>query len=134
MVRAICRFRVAGRQRISEQMIRYRSYLGVFLALLLALTGQSMAVARGTPNAAGQIVMCTGTGPTVVSVDDTGQPVGPPYICPDFATSLFAATYLPPAVPVRPLTRALVLPLPARTLVVSLKAPSASARGPPDQA
>ncbi len=111
-----------------------RSYLGVFLALLLALTGQSMAVARGMPNAAGEIVLCTGSGPTVRLVDATGQPVGPPHICPDFAASLFAVAQVPPPTVARPLTRALALRPPARIAAVSLDVPHASARGPPGRA
>ena len=111
-----------------------RSYLGVFLALMLALTGQSMAVARGMPGAAGEIVLCTGTGPMVVSVDATGQPVGPPHICPDFAALLFAVAHQPPLNLARPLTRAMSLRPPACIAAISREAPNATARGPPVRA
>ncbi|UYV36683.1 hypothetical protein N4R57_17045 [Rhodobacteraceae bacterium D3-12] len=68
-----------------------RSYIALFLALMLAFTGQSMAVARGMPDATGQIVLCTGSGPLVISVDANGQPTGAAHICPDFAAALFVA-------------------------------------------
>lgn len=58
---------------------------------MLTFTGHSMAVARGMPDANGQIVLCTGTGPVVVLVDENGQPMGTPHICPDYAASLIAA-------------------------------------------
>ena len=68
-----------------------RSYLALALAFVLILTGQSMALARTAPGPDGQIVLCTGTGPVAVLVDDQGQPVGPSHICPDCALSLFQA-------------------------------------------
>ena len=111
-----------------------RSYLGVFLALVLALTGQSMAVARGMPDAAGTIVLCTGTGPMVVSVDDQGQPVGPPHICPDFAAMLFAFAAAAPLDLLRPPGRVEALVSLEQVGAVSLRRRAAMARGPPDAA
>lgn len=72
-----------------------RTYLAVSLALMLALTGQSLAVARGTTGPADQIALCTGTGPVMVYVDENGTPTGPPVLCPDFALNLLAAVALP---------------------------------------
>jgi hypothetical protein len=108
-----------------------RPYLGFFLALLLALTGQSMVVARGMPDAAGNIVLCTGSGPMVVSVDENGQPVGAPHICPDFAASLFAFTPEQPMVLQRPLGRVEALRLASGIGAMSQQRPTAMARGPP---
>ncbi|MRU16279.1 hypothetical protein FDP25_12625 [Roseovarius sp. A21] len=68
-----------------------RTYLGFALALLLALTSQTMAVARGAPAPVGQAVLCTGTGPVTVLVDADGQPTGQVHICPDCALGLFNA-------------------------------------------
>ena len=68
-----------------------RLFAGLLLALLLGLTGQSMAVARGAPPPVGVMVLCTGAGPLRVLVDETGAPVGPMHICPDCALSLFDA-------------------------------------------
>lgn len=60
----------------------------LLLALMLALTSQSMAVARGAAAASGKIVLCTGAGPVAVYVDAQGQPTGAPHICPDSALNV----------------------------------------------
>lgn len=52
-----------------------------------------MAVARGLPGPAGQMVICTGTGPVMVSVDENGAPTGPAHICPEAALSLIQAAF-----------------------------------------
>lgn len=70
-----------------------RSFTALSLAFLLALTGQSMAVARGAPGPAGQMVICTGTGPIMVSVDESGAPTGPAHICPEAALSLIQLAF-----------------------------------------
>ena len=62
-----------------------RPLSSLLLALMLALTGQSMAVARGAAAATGQMVICTGTGPVAVYTDAEGAPTSAPYICPDAA-------------------------------------------------
>lgn len=66
------------------------------LALLLLVTSQSMAVARGTmKDASGAMVLCTGTGPITVLTDENGQPIGPNHICPDCAMSVMAGLAAP---------------------------------------
>ncbi|APE42411.1 hypothetical protein BOO69_02505 [Sulfitobacter alexandrii] len=65
-----------------------RTLSSLLLALLLALTSQSMAVARGSAAATGQMVLCTGTGPLAVYVDAQGQPTQAPHICPDSALNV----------------------------------------------
>jgi len=78
-----------------------RIYLALTLVAIMVLTSQSMAVARGmATNAAGQIVLCTGTGPVSVYVDEDGQPTRPPHICPDCALHLLAAVAAPDIAPV----------------------------------
>lgn len=68
--------------------IRVKNTLGLILALLIALTSSSMAVARGQMyDATGAIVLCTGAGPTSVLVDREGQPVEQAPLCPDGAFS-----------------------------------------------
>ncbi|GIT86833.1 hypothetical protein ROBYS_18490 [Roseobacter sp. OBYS 0001] len=57
--------------------------LGVLVSLLLIATGHSMAMARGAAAATGQMVICTGAGPTTVYTDAGGAPTGAPHICPD---------------------------------------------------
>ncbi|WP_294613393.1 hypothetical protein [uncultured Roseovarius sp.] len=61
------------------------------LCLLMALTSQTMAVARGAASPVGTMVLCTGTGPVTVMVDANGQPTGTAHICPDCALGLFHA-------------------------------------------
>ena len=73
----------------------FRTYLGFALVLLLLLTSQSMAVARGARGAVGLTELCTGSGPVMVQVDDTGAPVGPPHFCPDYALTLLVDASAP---------------------------------------
>ncbi|QIZ80555.1 hypothetical protein [Thalassovita gelatinovora] len=108
-----------------------RSYLALVLAALLTLTGQSMAVARGMPNAAGEIVLCTGFGPISVLVDQNGQPVGKPHICPDYALSLFALHEGPPLQFLRPLGQVVTLQIETGRVVAMGDIVPATARGPP---
>lgn len=65
-----------------------RSLSTLLLALMLALTGQGMAVARGASAATGQIVLCTGAGPVAIYVDAQGKPTTAPHICPDSALNV----------------------------------------------
>lgn len=60
-------------------------------ALLMALvivTAQGAAHARGMADPAGKMVICTGTGPVMVYMDEDGQPTQAPHLCPEFALSL----------------------------------------------
>ncbi|MDX1780615.1 MAG: hypothetical protein R3256_04770 [Thalassovita sp.] len=98
---------------------------------MLTLTGQSMAVARGMPNAEGEIVLCTGTGPVSVLVDKDGAPVGPPHICPDCALTLFALHDQPPVQVMRPLGQVFVLRIDVGRSMSAGEAVPATARGPP---
>ena len=76
-------------------MIHLRSYLAFLLVVVMVLTSQSMALARGSVMSAGQIVLCTGTGPVLVDVDKDGQPITPPHFCPDCALTVLAAVAAP---------------------------------------
>ncbi|WP_259968914.1 hypothetical protein [Leisingera caerulea] len=60
-----------------------RICLGLFLALTVALSAHSAAARQGERDAAGRMVICTGTGPVTIYVDSEGQPVKPPHHCPD---------------------------------------------------
>lgn len=60
-----------------------RIFFGLILALTVALTAHSAAARQGERDAAGRIVICTGTGPVAIYVDSEGQPVTPPHSCPD---------------------------------------------------
>ncbi len=105
--------------------------LGAILALVLILTGQSMAVMRMMPGPTGEMVLCTGTGPITVLTDENGQPVGPPHICPDCAMSMMAAHWDTPTQPLRPMARHVPLRPGTMALPRTAAAPSAQARGPP---
>ncbi|KPP87050.1 MAG: hypothetical protein HLUCCO07_15100 [Rhodobacteraceae bacterium HLUCCO07] len=113
---------------------RFRPFLGLMLAAILALTGQSMAVARGMSDVAGHIVLCTGTGPVTVLVDGNGQPVGPSHICPDCALSHFALAGTMPQVVARPLGKGIRLRPDGAARAISSVGPVARARGPPADA
>lgn len=67
-------------------MVRSRSLSGVLLALVLAITSVTMAVARGHAAAAAggtEMVICTGYGLVKVTLDAEGNPTGPVHPCPD---------------------------------------------------
>ncbi|WP_299643623.1 hypothetical protein [uncultured Ruegeria sp.] len=109
-------------------LIRILPYV---LSLLLVLTGQGLAVSRGMDRAVGQMVLCTGTGPVVVYMDEDGQPTAPPHYCPDYALSLMGAVAV--AHPTMPVAPKQAQPSPLRHLVnqIALPVPGSPARAPP---
>lgn len=72
-------------------MKRTSHILSLLLAVVIALTAQSAALARTMPDATGQMVICTGTGPVMMYFDAEGEPTAPPHICPDYALSIVVA-------------------------------------------
>lgn len=72
-----------------------RLLLSLALTLLLAFTSLGMAVARGQHRGMEQVVICSGPGVVMVTLDAQGNPVGPASLCPDGALSLFLALDLP---------------------------------------
>ncbi|WP_052245167.1 hypothetical protein [Halocynthiibacter namhaensis] len=64
-----------------------RAIFAYLLSALIIMTSGTMAVARGHTMAAGQIVICTGYGMKLITVDSDNQPVGPVQYCPDCALS-----------------------------------------------
>ena len=104
---------------------------GFLIVLLLVLTGQSLALVRGQAAPMGQAVICTGTGPVIVYLDENGQPTGPPRYCPDFAMHGFdmVAAIVSVSPDIRRLARV------PETFVGAILAgqagPAAVARGPP---
>lgn len=106
-------------------------FLPYALSLLLVLTGQGLAMSRGMDNAVGQMVLCTGTGPVVVYMDENGQPTAPPHYCPDYAISLLGAVAV--AQPVLPAAPEQAQPAPLRHLgnQIALPVPATPARAPP---
>lgn len=67
------------------------------LALILVLTAQSMAVARGAAAAVGQMELCVGQGVVQVPIDADGNPTTAPHVCPDCAFAGLQAIPQPPA-------------------------------------
>lgn len=113
-------------------MMRLLSLLhGLTLCLLLVLTGQALAIARGAPLPVGQVELCTGSGPVMVSIGADGAPVTPPHYCPEGVLSLLqAVAALEWAAPVRTLTRVVAEPV-APWRAPSLRRAVARSRGPP---
>ncbi|NOC84306.1 hypothetical protein [Ruegeria sp. HKCCD6428] len=106
-------------------------FLPYVLSLLLVLTGQGLAVSRGMDRAVGQMVLCTGTGPVVVYMDENGQPTAPPHYCPDYALSLMGAVAVAlPPMPMAP-ERAQIAPLRHLVNQIALPVPGTPARAPP---
>lgn len=68
-----------------------RPFVAICLAVILAATSLTMAVARGQTRIAGELVLCTGYGISTVTVDANGEPTGPVHICPDMVLGLMAA-------------------------------------------
>lgn len=112
-------------------MTALRSYLFAFTVLCLVLTSQTMAMARGAQGPAGQVVLCTGTGPVTVLIDAEGQPTGPVHICPDCALGLFDAPSLDQDEIAQPLTPGKITVLPDDLSPDSLNQAVVRARGPP---
>jgi hypothetical protein len=77
-------------------MALLRTYLAAILSAALVLAAFGGASARMMRSATGQMVICTGTGPAVIYVDDAGQPAKPPHPCPD-CISLTLETGLVPS-------------------------------------
>ncbi len=108
-----------------------RPLAGLLLALVLSLTAQSMAVARGAAPATGVMVLCLGGTVQPVLVDESGAPVAPRHICPDCALSLLlAVAETPPATRERLWTRQAPRAAPRQVRDSRWRA-AASARGPP---
>lgn len=108
-----------------------RTYLALALSLTLVLTGNAMAQARTMTSPTGELVLCTGTGPMVIMVDENGQPTGKPHICPDCALSLLTGFSNPLATPERVLTGGERLRFTHVSTPPRLRIMRATARGPP---
>jgi hypothetical protein len=67
-----------------------RSTVHLALALLLALTSQTLASARGQVMVVGVVVICSGGQLVTLHVDASGQPVEAPHVCPDCALHALA--------------------------------------------
>ena len=112
-------------------MKRLRQYIALLLAAALLMTGHSAAASRFAPDATGQVILCTGSGPVSVYVDENGEPTGAPHICPDCITHLLDLVQDPSALTAPHATaRQTALVAPRAQCDVG-SAPVARARAPP---
>ena len=65
------------------------SFSAVVLSLILVVTAQGMAFARGQAPAEGQLILCTGQGAVMIFTDADGRPTSPPQLCVDGMQALF---------------------------------------------
>lgn len=103
----------------------------LLLALILALTSLTMAVARGQTRLAEAVVICTGAGVTTITVDQDGHPVQQVHLCPDMVLGLMAALDTPTPDLMRPETRVESLTARHPGHGADQAAPRPRARGPP---
>ena len=113
-------------------MTLLRPLSGLLLALLMALTSVTMAVARGQPPMGDPVEICGGYGQVFVTLDASGQPAAPRHSCPECLGGVTALD-LPAitAAPKRPQSLARAAFAPLTVIASSLPPPQASARGPP---
>ena len=109
--------RAGPRYTVSMTLCRCLSALA--LSLMLAITSQAMALARGHAAPVGQVVLCIAGGLATVMVDAQSNPTGPAHICPDAVQHLadgpgLAAPLAQPATRLAALEFAPARALPAR--------------------
>ena len=112
-------------------MTGFRSLTALTLALMLALTSLTLAVARGQAPALGTIILCSGAGMQALPVDADGNPTGPPHVCPDGVTALASVEMAAPGLPVRQRRDGDRLTVVRRVALAGLHVTAAQARGPP---
>lgn len=105
--------------------------VNAILVVLLILTGQSMAIARGAAGPAGQMELCTGTGPVMVYVDADGNPIETPRYCPEGAMAVLLGIDVPAPMlaPPTAVRRALTLTETPQIAHAAVRTPQA--RAPP---
>lgn len=105
--------------------------LRAFLIVVLLLTSQGLAAARGQSQVAGEMVLCAGGELVTVLVNDQDEPVEHVMVCPDMALNLMSAIAV--FIPQPALTETLlVLSGDAHESVpAGREAPMAQARDPP---
>ncbi|MBY6057345.1 hypothetical protein [Leisingera daeponensis] len=108
-----------------------RICFGLLLALTVTLTAHSAAARQGERDAAGQMVICTGTGPVTIYVDSGGRPVKPPHSCPDCVMHALDAVAQPAGLLLPVLARSAAVAGQVAALASVQKILCASARAPP---
>ena len=111
---------------------RMNRILTLTLALLIAVTSQQMAMARGMArDVSGQVILCTGQGVKTVPLNAQGEPMGPVHICPDCALTLMAFTDAPIIVENAVIYIQTLMQTPVTTLQNPVIPTSTQVRGPP---
>lgn len=108
-----------------------RLLTSLILALVMALTSQSMAVARGESPATGQMVICVGAGTVMVYTDADGQPTSAPHICPDATLNILLDRVATDVVAPVSLAGFKLGPVSGPLVFVPLSRLAPPARGPP---
>lgn len=83
-----CRYRVfvSGNAGYNTRMYRtIRPFVAFLLSALFLVTSGAMATVRGQSMMTGQVVICTGAGLKVITVDAENQPASPAHYCPECA-------------------------------------------------
>lgn len=106
----------------------------LILACLAGLTNLAAGAARGMADPAGRMVLCTGTGPVMVYVDEAGAPTGPPVLCPDGVAALFHVALAIPPAPAPVLREVRLARIPHRSLLPLSVPVEGRARSPPGAA
>lgn len=106
------------------------SLTALLLALILALTSVSMAVARGGMSLSGMMILCVNAGQVIVPIGPDGNPQDQPHLCPDCNMGALALTDPVPLVaPIRRAHPAQATPITQIVHAAPIRA--ARARGPP---
>jgi hypothetical protein len=108
-----------------------RRILPFVLALILAMTSQAMAVARGAADATGQMVICVGGGTVTIATDASGAPTAAPHICPDCVLVMACAPATPQAGAAHGFGPAYLCPDQHRTCVLPKRGLHPQTRAPP---
>lgn len=110
-----------------------RAVCAYVLAFALTITSFALADARGdNPDIGGalEMVLCTGTGMTTITLGPDGEPIESVHLCPD-GTSIFAASFALPSLDT-PETPVIAHIVPSRAVAhLGRDELSPSARGPP---
>ncbi|KPN63687.1 hypothetical protein SAMN04488527_11375 [Aliiroseovarius crassostreae] len=113
-----------------------RGFVAYLLALVLTVTGFSLAQARGgdplpTTYVDGiEMVICTGIGMTTITIGPDGEPIKTQYVCPDGAQN-FVAGFDVPAIDRPEGALVALFPVVVALSVTDRAETSPSARGPP---
>lgn len=79
-------------------MTRIRSSIAFVLSLCLVLASVALAAARGQADPATAAVICSGFGTHVIYLDEDGNPVTGPTLCPDGVTAFVVGASADPVV------------------------------------